>query len=296
MTSIPKISILVCAYNHELYIGQTLDSLVHQNFDLGYEILVGDDCSTDGTRAVVMQYVEQYPEIVKPVFPEQNLGASKNIVNLAEHACGEVLSVCDGDDWWHRNDVLQKQWDVFSKEPEVGMFCAKAKCFRQKTQKYEGILGYEGAESLERMVRDNKDVAAPTIAFRRELFLKCIAESGWYVEQNCFYDSIMAYWFAYYSKVKFVDEELAVYRVLPNSACHAVDYETSAKYARRYYSVKWRFILEHYLPIDLTHPLLLKEYDALVNESRNYGADKVRQSKSYKMGATILKPLKKTKQ
>lgn len=295
MISSPKISIIVCTYNQEQYIGQTLKSLIHQDFDLGYEILVGDDCSTDNTRQVIQSYIDQYPNLIIPVYPEHNLGASKNIVNLINHARGEILSVCDGDDYWVTNQMLKKQWQVF-KDEKIGMFCAKAKCFIQKEQQYRGSLGFSGAEDLLTMLETSRDVAAPTIAFRTELMKKCIAESRWYIDNNYFYDSIHAYWFAYNSQVKFIDEELAAYRVLPNSACHAETYEKNALYARRYYSVKWRFILEHDLPVEFTHALLMKEYAALQQESRHFGEDKVRQSKSYKLGATILKPFKKTKQ
>lgn len=289
----PIFSVTICTYNQEKFIAQAIESVLAQKCDVPFEILVGDDCSTDNTRQIIQSYVDQYPDLVIPVYPSQNLGASKNIVNLAEHARGEVLSICDGDDWWHRNDVLQKQWDVFANDLSIGMFCAKAKCFLQQTQKYAGTLGYDGAESFERMARDNRDVAAPTIAFRKDLFLKCISDSSWYIEQNCFYDSIMAYWFAYFSKVRFVDDEVASYRVLENSACHATDMKKTAAYSRRYFSVKWRFLLEHPLDPAMMHELLMKEYDAARSEADWMSENRVRGSKAYKLGEKLTKPFKK---
>lgn len=289
----PQISVLMCTYNHEQYIAQAIEGVLQQKCDVPFELLIGEDGGQDRTREIVMQYVGQHPDIVKSVFPERNLGASKNIINLAKHAQGEVLSVCDGDDWWHRDDILQKQWETFQKEPKVGMFCAKAKCYRQKLEKYDGTLGYEGAESLERMVKDNRDVAAPTIAFRKELFLKCASECGWYVEQNCFYDSIMAYWFAYYSKIRYVDEELASYRVLEQSACHTDNPIKTVMYSRRYFSVKWRFLLEHPLDSAMMHELLMKEYDVARNEAGWMSDVKARSSMTYQIGKRITEPLKR---
>lgn len=289
----PTISVLMCTYNHEQYIAQAIEGVVNQRCDVPFELLVGEDAGPDQTREIVLQYAKKFPDIVKPVFPEHNLGASKNIINLAEHAHGEILSVCDGDDWWHRDDILQKQWEAFQKEPEVGMFCAKAKCYQQKQGKYDGTLGYDGAESLERMIKDNRDVAAPTIAFRKELFLNCASDCDWYIDQNCFYDSIMAYWFAYYSKIRYMDEELASYRVLEQSACHADDPMRTALYSRRYFSVKWRFLLEHPLDSAMMHELLMKEYDAARKEAGWFAESKVRGSKAYKIGKRMIESFRK---
>ncbi len=282
----------MCTYNHEQYIAQAIKGVISQNCDVKFELLVGDDCSTDGTQSIVMRYVAQYPTIVKPVFPKKNLGASKNIINLAEHAQGEVLSICDGDDWWLRDDILQEQWKVFQNEPDVGMFCAKAKCFYQERQMYDGTLGYEGAESLERMVVDNRDVAAPTIAFRRALFMRCVAECDWYIEQNVFYDTIMAYWFAYNSKIRFVDEVLAAYRILNNSASHSSNEEVLDAYEKRYFSVKWHFLLEHPINSKLMYELLMREYDQLRRNAKWSMESKIRKSKTYRLGNFIIKPLK----
>ena len=76
---------------------------------------------------------------------------------------------------------MQMYVDTFATHPEVGMICAKAKKYIQEKGAYEGTLGYAGAEDLLTMFRDNNDVAAPTIAFRRNLMLKCIEESQWYI-------------------------------------------------------------------------------------------------------------------
>ena len=176
------------------------------------------------------------------------------------------------------------------------MICAKAKCYIQENGEYIGTLGYAGAEDLVTMLRDNRDVAAPTIAFRRDLMLRCIADSKWYIDQNWFYDSIMAYWFAYNSSIKFIDEELAAYRVLNNSACHADSPEKEAEYARRYFMVKWHFILTHPdLCNQETFDMLMREYDSRTQVTADMSANKVRTSKTYKLGKIIVNHFRKSK-
>ena len=264
--------------------------------DESFEILIGDDCSTDNTGKIAADYQSRFPEIVRVIRPEKNGGASQNIVRLVSEAQGEFISICDGDDYWLRNDVLQKQLDVFLANPDVGMICAKAKCYIQDMGTYQGFLGYAGAENLMTMLRDNRDVAAPTIAFRRDLMLRCIADSKWYIDQNWFYDSVMAYWFAYNSKIKFLDDELAAYRVLNNSACHADSPEKEAEYARRYFAVKWHFILTHSdLCNQETFEMLMREYDSRTQFIADMSANKVRASKAYKLGNLIVNLFRKSK-
>ena len=288
------ISILVCTYNQEKYLAQTLDSILMQKCDDAFEILIGDDCSTDGTGKIADEYQLRYPDKVRVIRPEKNGGASLNMVRLIENACGEYLSICDGDDYWLCDDVLQKQIDVFRSSPDIGMLCAKAKCYIQEEGTYKGTLGYAGAEDLMTMLKDNRDVAAPTIAFRTELMRQCMQESAWYINQNFFYDSIMAYWFAYNSKIKFIDEELAAYRVLQNSACHAIDNKKSRLFNKRYFMVKWYFVMTH---PDLcnteTFDLLTQDYDARTSEVEYQTILDMRNTKAYRIGNAILKPLKK---
>lgn len=77
-----KVSVIVCAYNIETFIGPCLESILSQKTDFDFEILVGDDGSTDGTRDVISAFKEAYPEKIISVFREKNLGTSRNKVVL----------------------------------------------------------------------------------------------------------------------------------------------------------------------------------------------------------------------
>lgn len=288
------ISVIVCTYNQEKYLAQALDSILMQVCDEPFEILIGDDCSTDNTSKIADDYQLRNPNIIRVVRPDKNGGASLNIVRLANEAKGDYLSICDGDDYWLQADVLQKQLAVFRVNPDVGMVCAKAKRYIQEKGDYEGILGYVGAEDLMTMLRDNLDVAAPTIAFRTELIKKCIAESKWYIDNNWFYDTIMAYWFAYNSHIKFIGEELAAYRILSHSAGHSILPEKEAEYARRYFAVKWHFILMHpNICSEEVFELLMRDYDARTKYIAGISSHKVRNSKAYRLGNWVINPFRK---
>jgi len=290
------ISVLIITYNQEKYLAQAVESVLMQKCNEPYEILIGDDCSTDRTGNIADEYQTRFPNIVRVLRPEKNGGASLNMVRLMQAAKGEYLMICDGDDYWLREDMMQMYVDTFAAHPEVGMICAKAKKFIQENGAYEGTLGYAGAEDLMTMFRDNRDVAAPTIAFRRELMLKCIDECKWYIEHNCFFDTVEAYWFAYDSKIKFIDEEVGAYRVLPNSACHSHDLSKNTEYERRYFAVKWHFILTHpEICNEEIFELLISEYDARTKVIADIAANSVRSSKAYRLGNAIINPIKRLK-
>lgn len=106
-----KVSVCVVTYNQEKYIAECLDSLVSQETDFKFEIIVGEDCSTDGTRAIVQQYVDKYPDIVKPIFHKQNVGAVENIKQVYIAAKGKYIAHMDGDDM-ACDEKLQAQFDI----------------------------------------------------------------------------------------------------------------------------------------------------------------------------------------
>lgn len=104
------VSVIVITYNQEHFIGKCLDSIVSQEINGKYEILVGDDASTDNTAEIIEKYVKKFPTIVKPIIREKNIGATKNILDLIGRAQGRYLSFCEGDDYWNTRDKIKKQY------------------------------------------------------------------------------------------------------------------------------------------------------------------------------------------
>ena len=109
-----QVSVCVVTYNQEKYIAECLESLVTQQTSFKFEIIVGEDCSTDGTRAIVQQYVEQYPDLIVPLFYEENVGAVENVKRVYKAAKGKYIAHMDGDDF-ALPGKLQKQYDVMEK-------------------------------------------------------------------------------------------------------------------------------------------------------------------------------------
>jgi len=129
----PLVSILVVTYNQELYIGKTLDSLLEQDCPFPYEILVGEDCSTDQTRAICQSYAEHHPDKIRLFLNETNKGFINNYFDILEQAKGQYLADCGGDDYWISRDKLRLQVEILEKYPEVSMVFGNWQILHQNT-------------------------------------------------------------------------------------------------------------------------------------------------------------------
>lgn len=94
-----KVSVCVVTYNQREFIRQCLLSLIKQDCTFKYEILVSDDCSTDGTQEIIRELQLQYPDLIKSYLHETNIGAYKNFLFIHENAQGEYIAHIDGDDY-----------------------------------------------------------------------------------------------------------------------------------------------------------------------------------------------------
>lgn len=94
----PKVSICVVTYNQKNYIRECLDSLVNQKTDFEFEIIVGDDASTDGTAEIVSEYAAKHPNLIRLVMHKTNIGATNNYFSIHCRARGDYICHIDGDD------------------------------------------------------------------------------------------------------------------------------------------------------------------------------------------------------
>ena len=132
-TNQPLVSILVATYNQEAYIAQTLDSLLEQECPFDYEILVGEDCSTDSTRAICQAYSNRHPEKIKLFLNTENKGLIRNYFDLLLNANGEYLADCGGDDYWINKNKLRRQIELLESHPDVTLVGSDWQWLDQRT-------------------------------------------------------------------------------------------------------------------------------------------------------------------
>ncbi|HIP11636.1 MAG TPA: glycosyltransferase [Arcobacter sp.] len=106
------LSVWMITYNQEDYIAQALDSVLSQKVNFDFEIVIGEDCSTDNTRAILLAYKKNYPAKIKLLLHKRNQGMVKN-QNLTFEACkGKYIAMLEGDDFWNNPNKLQVQYEA----------------------------------------------------------------------------------------------------------------------------------------------------------------------------------------
>lgn len=117
------ISCICITYNHELYIRDTLDSILAQKSEYRFEIIVHDDLSTDSTRNILLEYKNKFPNIIKLILQKENqYSQGKKVIPLAvEKTNGEYICLCEGDDFWVDKNKIQKQIETLKKNKKINI-------------------------------------------------------------------------------------------------------------------------------------------------------------------------------
>ena len=172
------VTIRCLAYNHEPYIRQCLEGFVMQKTNFRFEAIVHDDASTDGTAAIIKEYAEKYPNIIKPIFETENQyskrdGSIRRIMD--EHTHGKYIALCEGDDFWIDPLKLQKQVDFLETHLDYSMCFHKANVIidsKNKITLNTRIYGhleereYMGSEILKKWSIPTASVLARSNIFR----------------------------------------------------------------------------------------------------------------------------------
>jgi glycosyltransferase involved in cell wall biosynthesis len=131
--SSPKVSVACIAYCHEAFIADAIEGVLKQKVDFPIEMVIGEDCSPDGTRDVILEYAKKHPDIVKLTdeYPH-NLGPMENFRRTFARCRGEYIAYLDGDDYWTSPHKLRKQVELMDAHPEY------SECFHAVEYKLEG--------------------------------------------------------------------------------------------------------------------------------------------------------------
>jgi glycosyltransferase involved in cell wall biosynthesis len=118
-----KLSVMMITYNHERFIAQALESALAQRVNFDYEIVIGEDCSTDRTREILMDFCRRYPKRIVPLLRDKNVGAMRNSEATLAACRGQYLAPLEGDDYWTCDQKLQRQVDFLDTHPGSSICC-----------------------------------------------------------------------------------------------------------------------------------------------------------------------------
>jgi len=112
-------------YNHAAYIRQAIEGVLMQNVKFSWDFIIADDHSTDGTREILLEYKQKYPDLITLILQKENVGAAQNWMDLIATPKGKYVAYFEGDDYWCDQSKLQKQIDFLESNHDYSI------CFHQ---------------------------------------------------------------------------------------------------------------------------------------------------------------------
>ena len=210
------VSISCITYNHAPYIRQCLDGFMMQKTNFAFEVLIHDDASTDGTAEIIKEYEAKYPDVIKPIYEEENQwikGRRGSAVFNFPRARGKYIAMCEGDDYWIDPLKLQKQVDFLEENKNVTMCFANAIQHFENGIQEDSLLAnienrfYSGVEIFKEW-----QVATATVMFRYEICNSSLYESVQNNPNFIFGDIVLFLTCANYGSVYGMEDVVATYR------------------------------------------------------------------------------------
>lgn len=258
----PKVSVLMLTYNHGDYLSEAIEGVVAQCCDFGFELIIGEDASTDHTLSIALAYQARFPSLIRVIRSMSNAGMNENGRRILSLARGKYVSFCEGDDFWCAPHKIARQVALIEMDESIGVVHSdwvKAKLVRGKWE-------YDIRKSVHRRVAPRllsgnlfptwhfpKILRTCTILLRRDTVNE-LGESGFAKGEYRFGDSVLNVYVTSRFKVAYLPEVTAVYRISPNSALRSGSAARVAFYrsalqfdtdARRYFAERSDYLPDY---------------------------------------------------
>ena len=155
-------------YNQEEYIAQAIEGVLMQKASFSYQLVIGEDCSSDRTREICQEYAAAHPEKIKLLLNEENTGLGENYVKTYAKCTGKYTAICDGDDYWTDPLKLQKQVDFLESNPDYDIiFTNNENLYPSGKQNNRDLRKIPKTGSFMELIFGNY-IASVTVLFRKK--------------------------------------------------------------------------------------------------------------------------------
>ncbi|MGL2966846.1 glycosyltransferase [Flavobacterium sp. XGLA_31] len=207
-----KVSCHVITYNQKNYIAQCIEGILMQQVNFSFEIIIGDDNSTDGTRDILQKYAEKFPEIIKLNLRQvrgTGIPGKENFVTTLAMCTGEYISLCDGDDYWTDPLKLQKQVDFLEKNSDYVLCFHQVNILQPNGSIHEDFITIvpDEHETFKDLALSGNYIHTPSVVFRN-----IIQPLPFEFEYAPIGDYFIYMILAQHGKLKYLKETMAVYR------------------------------------------------------------------------------------
>ena len=246
-----KVSIICTNYNKEAWIEEAIKGFLNQKCDFDYEIILVDDASSDHSPQIIERYANQYPDKIKAVFHQENLGITKTWLDICQLAQGDYIARCDGDDYWIDVYKLQKQVDILERSTASKWSCSDFNIIsesgelRQKKAIENGII--RKISSFEEMLAFRGMTMSSTWLVDRTLMLEVNDAISPDAVDDTF--SLQLELFTR-TELTFLPEATTVYRLHEGSDSHPVSVEKLSERFEKLQETQEEYLEKYYSKID----------------------------------------------
>ncbi len=252
----PLVSVVCITYNHEPYIRDAIEGFLMQETDFPFEIIIHDDASTDRTAEIVKEYEAQYPKLIKGIYQTENQyskGKKASTIALPK-ARGKFVAYCEGDDYWIDPKKLEKQKYFLENHPDYGAVFTDTDRYYENTG--EIINSYD--KTFRRKI-PNGDIFAMLIdGYNPYVTCSSFFRSHYAREYESITrrlkarmgDKVLWLTIAGNSKIGYITDTTAVYRVRKNSASKFDTLEEHMRFRKSSYKVSLFFSKRYQKPLN----------------------------------------------
>jgi glycosyltransferase involved in cell wall biosynthesis len=158
----PKVSVCIFSYNFSQYIAQALESVLNQKTNFDFEIVVGDDCSTDNSREIISTFQKKHPDKIVLAYEQSNQGGTRNWIQTINRCQGKYIALLDGDDYFIDENKLQKQFDILENNASSNIVF----------------------NSVKEIMENKNNIEYDVIFQKDEYFTSDIFKQGWFIRTS----------------------------------------------------------------------------------------------------------------
>jgi glycosyltransferase involved in cell wall biosynthesis len=257
----PEILVSICCitYNQEKYIHEALDGFLMQKTNFKFEIIIGEDSSTDQTQNILLSYQEKHPSLINIITYEKNVGGIQNQINVLNAASGKYIAMCDGDDFWTDPLKIQKQVDFMQQSQDCVICCHYTRVIDEN-----GNLISENEAPIplnfdyeDVLLGRKEETRICSLMMRNHEFIKNISEQDWYYQAAGADTFLKLYALATtQGKIYVLPEVMAVYRIHKDGIWSLID----AKVRKRKMINDFNIIIKNFKYSNQHKNELLKKY------------------------------------
>lgn len=248
MNKPPKVSVLMITYNHEKYIKQAIESVLMQETDFPFELVISEDCSTDRTATFVRDYAKKHPHIIRVLLNPENLGSQQNSRQAFKAARGNYVALLEGDDFWIDPLKLKKQVDFMDEHPDFGVVHTDINLLYDRENKIirdyhktEGMRFPTGYVFTDLLTPPAFFIKTSTVLMKNHMidfdrFYDLLRQKGWVLGDLALWLTI-----ARHHKIAYLPETTSTYRLIEESESRTRDPRKNHQFHQSIFGIRYHF-------------------------------------------------------